>query len=232
MKNNYKLLLLGIIFLISCDSKPTKTEMTKDDYILCFCQYIKATDGNGKIYDGYYHVDYVMEEILAKHGYLPVAFPNFEAKSYWDKDVCNAKTKIVNEFGKNCLECSKVKPLADYLVSNSCEDANIKMTDEDFIKIQVRFETQLPFESSTLPSEIGDYADEQLNRIKSLCKKYGYSIEDYAVKKRQVTMVFEKLWIQKNIQIICGAQGISRVSSDDDWEEFFIEYEKYLSKLN
>ena len=203
--------------------------MTKDDYILCFCQYIKATDGNGKIYESIYSVDYVMEKILAKHGYLPVAFPNFEAKSYWDKDVCNAKTKIVEEFGKNCLECNKVKPLADYLASKSCEEANIKMSDEDFIKIQVRFETQLPFETSNLPNEIADFTMEQIKRLKELCKKYRYSIDDYSVKKRQINTVFEKLWIQKNIQIICGGQGISQVSTDDDWEEFFIEYEKYLS---
>jgi hypothetical protein len=173
-----------------------------------------------------------MEKILAKHGYLPAAFPNFESKSYWDKDVCNAKTKIVNEFGKNCLECSKVKPLADYLVSNSCEETNITMTDEDFIKIQVRFETQLPFESSKLPNEIVDYSSEPINRLTPLCRKYGYSVEDYTLKKRQVTMVFEKLWIQKNIQIICGAQGIKRISSEEDWEKFFIEYEKHLSNSN
>ena len=122
-----------------------------------------------------------------------------------------------------------------------------EMSDEDYIKINVRF--AVTFEEGSyqkgldmlnrknyfegLEQDVEEYVELQ----EEICDKYGYSLSDLQKKNEWVFSNYESAWIQRNIPILIGlATGIissrrtKTPSADDEWEIFFLEHEKHLKK--
>jgi len=92
------------------------------------------------------------------------------------------------------------------------------MSDADFIKITVRFESQIPFECKKKPWDFIEFTKEQLERLANICEKYGYDANDYQKKKKEILNDWSKQWIQINIKLLMGQLIFKHVKSDDEWE--------------
>lgn len=121
------------------------------------------------------------------------------------------------------------------------------MSDEDFIKINVRFAATFMGGSYQKGLEmlnrknylegLEQDVEEYLELQEDICEKYGYSLSDLEKKNEWVFSNFESAWIQRNIPILLGiATGITSTrrvktpSTDDEWEIFFLEHERFLKK--
>ena len=116
-------------------------------------------------------------------------------------------------------------------------DKSDDMTDEDFIKITVRFA------AFPLAKTIGEMQEEIQNPIKlaqsvietkkEICHHYGYMLEAWVKKNKEILSDWDKQWIQANVQLLAGnfigmPGGREVPKNEDEWEMFFIDNEPCL----
>lgn len=101
-----------------------------------------------------------------------------------------------------------------------CDCGTKVMSNEDYIKIEVRTGGEIALYAAQHPVP----SDPPLitnSRIKiEICKKYGYSEDDFEKKKMQILDDLSLQWIQRNCQIL-SSQISPLPHNNEEWEKFF-----------
>ncbi len=120
------------------------------------------------------------------------------------------------------------------------------MTDEDYIKINVRWgylsmtrawERTVP--GRVDPNNMKEMLEYSVKAYIDLLEKYGYSDKAMERKKNEVHADRSKFWILNSIESLRGValnffgnpllnRAPSKLDTDDDWDKFFIDNEKHL----
>lgn len=126
---------------------------------------------------------------------------------------------------------------------------NDGMTDADYIKINVRYGTELITSEHTGPIITNPFNDDVMsNELKKgeklneeICKKYGYTVKALGKKYNEVHTNRDSYWIINNIHKLRMAawqndyngqitfpDSTLKIRTDEEWEEFFEKNKSYL----